>query len=128
MERADVDRWLGDYVEAWKTYDRERIAALFSEDCRYSYRPYGDTVEGREAIVGSWLEDDPDEPGTYDARYRTIAIDGDLAVATGTSTYTEAPGGAVVRVFDNCFLIRFDADGRCREFTEFFIERPQGDQ
>jgi hypothetical protein len=30
MERADVDRWLADYIEAWKTYDPERIGALFS--------------------------------------------------------------------------------------------------
>jgi hypothetical protein len=31
----------------------------------------------------------------------------------------------VVRVFDNCFVLRFDADGRCSEFTEWFIERPK---
>ena len=30
----------------------------------------------------------------------------------------------MTRVFDNCFVIRFDADGLCREFTEWFVERP----
>jgi hypothetical protein len=30
----------------------------------------------------------------------------------------------VDKVYDNCFVIRFDAEGRCREFTEWFIERP----
>ena len=49
-----------------------------------------------------------------------------VAVAVGTSTYSKRAGGPVTRVFDNCFVIRFDADGRCREFTEWFVERPTG--
>jgi hypothetical protein len=27
-------------------------------------------------------------------------------------------------VYDNCFVMRFDFDGLCSEFTEWFIERP----
>jgi hypothetical protein len=82
-------------------------------------------------VVRSWLgEDTPDgasdrdEPGTYDAVYRTVAVDGDVAVATGSSTYLSRPGGPLETVYDNCFVMRFDAAGRCREFTEWFVERP----
>ena len=39
MEKADTQRWLDDYVEAWKSYDREAIAALFSDDVDYRYHP-----------------------------------------------------------------------------------------
>ena len=56
--------------------------------------------------------------------YAPVAIDGDTAVATGSSTYFESPGGPVEKVYDNCFVMRFDGDGRCREFTEWFMERP----
>jgi hypothetical protein len=118
IDRESVDRWLEAYVDAWKSYDRDSIAALFSEECRYSYRPHGDTIEGRDAIVRSWLEDEPDEPGTYDGSYRAVAVDGDTAVAVGQSTYTSPE-----RVYDNCYVMRFDDDGRCREFTEWFMER-----
>jgi uncharacterized protein (TIGR02246 family) len=124
VNRADVERWLADYVAAWKSYDPGAIAALFAEDCIYRYRPDGDEIRGREAIVRSWTEDDPDDPGTYEARYVPVAVDGEVAVATGSSTYTN-PDGSVRTVFDNCFLIRFDADGRCAEFTEWFMERPK---
>jgi hypothetical protein len=124
-DRASVERWLAAYVEAWKSYDRESIEALFSPEAVYRYRPHGDEIVGREAIVESWLEDDPDEPGTYEAEYGVIALDGDVAVATGTSTYLARPGGPVDKVYDNCFLIRFDDAGRCREFTEFFMKRPE---
>ena len=130
MHRNQVDRWLADYIEAWRTYDRERIAALFSVDARYRHHPYDEWIRGREAIVGSWLGESniegastPDQPDTWRAEYRAIAVDGDVAVATGSTTYSAAPGGPVDRVFDNCFTLRFDEDGRCREFTEWYVRR-----
>lgn len=130
VDKRDVDRWLAAYVDAWKSYDPGRIEALFSEDVRYSYHPYDDPVQGREAVVRSWLgeggEDAStrDQPGTYEAEYRAVAVDDDVAVATGTTRYTTEPGGPVQRTFDNCFVMRFDTAGRCREFTEWFMERP----
>ena len=127
MEKADVDRWLVEYVEAWKSYDREQILALFSEDVTYRYRPYdSEPYQGRDAVADSWTESGRrDAPGTYDGEYRTVAIDGDLAVAIGHSTYHDGDG-SVDQVYDNCYVIRFDADGRCREFTEWFMQRPLG--
>ena len=127
IDRESVDRWLAAYVAAWKSYEPDAIAALFSEDCRYSYRPYGDTIEGREAIVRSWMEDEPDEPGTYDGTYRAVAVDGEVAVAVGESTYRADPGGDVEKIYDNCYVMRFDDEGRCREFTEWFMKRPEAD-
>lgn len=125
MDRDQVERWIGAYVAAWKSYERAAIEALFAEDVVYRYRPHGDEVNGREAAVRSWLEDDPDARGTYEAEYRVAAVDGDVAVAVGASTYLSEPGGEVEKVFDNCFVIRFDDDGRCAEFTEWFMERPR---
>lgn len=142
VDKAEVDRWLQAYVGAWKSYDRDQIGELFAEDVRYRYHPHDDPVVGRAELVRSWLgedasdgasgEDAPadpsgrDEPGTYDASYRAVAVDGDVAVATGSSTYLSGPGGPVEKVFDNCFVMRFDAAGRCREFTEWYVERPCG--
>jgi ketosteroid isomerase-like protein len=130
VNAAEVQGWLDAYVEAWKSYEREAIEALFSEDVSYRYHPYDDPIRGREAVVQSWLgeEEHPDasardEPGTYDAHYAPVAVDGDVAVATGSSTYL-GEDGSVADVYDNCFVMRFDADGRCSEFTEWFVERP----
>ena len=131
MTRADVDRWLDAYVAAWKSYEREAIGELFADDVEYRYHPWDSPIRGREAVVAAWLgESTPagastrDEPGTYDASYRAVAVDGDTAVAVGTSTYSDEPGGAPTRAYDNCYVIRFDDDGRCREFTEWFMQRP----
>jgi ketosteroid isomerase-like protein len=130
VTREDVDRWLADYIEAWMTYDRGQVEALFAEDIVYRFHPEDDPIEGRDAVVASWLgeeenEDasDRDEPGTYEASYAAVAVEGEVAVATGTSTYFEKPGGPVARIYDNCFVMRFDAEGRCTEFTEWFMQR-----
>ena len=131
MDRDEVDRWLTDYVAAWKSYERSAIEALFSESVTYRYHPYDEPIVGREGVVASWLGEDEsgdassrDAEGTYDASYRAVAVDGDAAVATGSSTYTASPGGPVEKVYDNCFVMRFDPDGRCSEFTEWFMLRP----
>ena len=131
MERAGVARWLSDYIEAWKSYDRDQIEALFSDDVKYRYHPYDEPVEGRRAVVESWLGEgdhegasERDEEGTYDASYEPVAVDGDIAVATGSSTYAKEPGGSIDEIYDNCFVMRFDGEGRCREFTEWFAKRP----
>jgi ketosteroid isomerase-like protein len=131
VQRDEVDHWLRAYVDAWKSYDREQIAALFSDDVSYRYHPYDEPLRGRDAVVESWLGegDHPgastrDEPGTYDATYRAVAVDGDIAVATGSSSYSPAPGAPPTTTFDNCFVMRFDSAGRCCEFTEWYIERP----
>ena len=48
-----------------------------------------------------------------------------MVVATGTSTYSDEPGGPVTRMCDNCFVMRFAPDGRCREFTEYYVRRSE---
>ncbi len=133
MDHASVQAWLDRYVAAWKSYDVDDIGDLFSEDVAYRYHPSDEPVVGRDAVVASWLAESEsgsadasghDAPGTYEASYAPFAVEGDVVVATGTSSYRETPDGPFVRVYDNCFLMRFDPDGRCREFTELYIRRP----
>jgi ketosteroid isomerase-like protein len=123
--------WLDSYVAAWLSYDEDAIRALFTEDIAYRYHPYDDPIVGREAIVASWLGESDSEgastrdaPGTYSAHYAPVAVDDDVVVATGTSSYREQPGGPIVRSYHNCFVMRFDDEGRCREFTEYYIRQP----
>ncbi len=130
MDHASAQEWLDRYIAAWLTYDPEAIASLFTEDVVYRYHPSGDPVAGRDAVVAAWLGSPDssdastrDEPDTYSAAYSPVAVDGDVVVATGSSTYYESAGGAVDKVYDNCFVMRFDAAGRCSEFTEYYVQR-----
>ena len=131
MTRDDVQAWLDRYVDAWKSYDEDAIANLFSEDAEYRYHPWDDAETGREMIVQDWLNPagDPakrDKPGTFEASYRPFAVDGQVAVAVGTSTYgTDASHGTMSRRYFNTYLIEFDDAGRCRSFIEYYMEQKQ---
>jgi ketosteroid isomerase-like protein len=131
VDGADVQAWLDSYVAAWLSYDEDDIRALFSEDIAYRYHPYDNPIVGREAVVASWLGEADlegastrDAPGTYSARYCPVAVDDDVVVALGTSSYSERPDGPIVRIYHNCFVMRFDSEGRCREFTEYYVQQP----
>jgi hypothetical protein len=118
MDHASFQSWLNRYIDAWRTTDPVAIGELFSPDARYFYGPYRDPVVGREAIVADWAGE-PDAPGSWEAEYRPWAIDGEVAVAIGESR--DADG----RTFSNIFVCRFDDDGRCTEFREWFMEKPK---
>ena len=122
MNRADAQAWLDRYVAAWRSNDATQIGDLFSDDARYRYHAWDDWTEGRDAIVASWLEN-PDDPASWQAHYEPFAVEGDRAAAVGTSRYA-ASADQPERTFRNCYLLRFAADGRCSEFTEYYMREP----
>jgi ketosteroid isomerase-like protein len=125
VDETGFQHWLDEYVEAWRTYDPAAVGDLFSEDAEYRYHPWDEGAEvlrGRDAIVTAWLGD-RDEPGSWSATYRAWLVAGDAAVAVGVSRYLGADRESVEREYHNVFLCRFDAEGRCREFTELFMRR-----
>ena len=127
MTKSDLQTWLDRYIEAWRTNSPGPIESLFTEDAVYRFHPYDKDEEianGRDQIVAAWLElaDDPD---SWEAVYEAWAVDGDLGVAVGTSRYL-ATEDEPERMYHNCFLMKFDADGKCSEFTEFFVRQPDG--
>jgi ketosteroid isomerase-like protein len=123
MDRETVAQWLERYVDAWRSYDPQTIGDLFSEDATYKYQPWGDPVMGREAIVANWLES-PDAPDSWSAQYEPYAVDGDRAVTVGWTNYFGEDRRAVERAYYNVWLMRFDQDGRCKEFIEVYMEAP----
>lgn len=123
MERAVVVEWLKAYVRAWETGSREGIGDLFNNDATYSYHPYDEPVVGRQAIVESWLKD-PDAPGTFEATYEPIAIDGDVVVVNGRSRYfKDSSRRELTKEWDNLFVIEFDKEGKCSSFREWYVPR-----
>ena len=121
LDRDAFGAWLGRYVEAWRSGDPDAIGDLFSEDGSYSYRAGQQNIIGRAAIVASWLEEEDD--GHWEAAYEPLAIEGEVHVAMGVTRYFDE-AGAVRDEYSNIFVCRFDADGRCREFGEWWMRSP----
>ena len=131
VTHASVQAWLDNYARAWETYDRDHIADLFSENAEYRWHPADEPEVGRDNIVEAWLNpggnaSDRDAPGTYEGVYRPFAVDGNKAVAIGTSTYwADASREKLERVYYNNWLLEFDDAGRCTSFTEYWMA-PRG--
>jgi hypothetical protein len=122
MDRQQFQNWLDGYVEAWKTYDADKIGALFADDIIYRYHPADDDpVQGRAALVANWI-DNRDPEGTYDAAYQLLAIDGDAFVATGHSDYFDGAGGPMRDQYFNVYVCKFNDAGECTNFTEYWMQ------
>ena len=75
MNREFLQEWLEKYVDAWRTYEPEKIGNLFSENALYFYSPFDEDIplRGREAILADWLKE-PDPVGSWEANYSPVAV------------------------------------------------------
>lgn len=114
----DPKPWIDGYVRAWNSNDPDDIAALFTDDAAYYTEPYRAPWQGRDQIVTNWLAD-KDEPGEATFTWQPVAVTGEVAVVHGTTVYPD-------KTYSNMWVIRLVPDGRCREFTEWWMEHPAG--
>jgi uncharacterized protein (TIGR02246 family) len=110
--------WVDGYVRAWNSNDPAVIGALFTEDAAYYTEPHSQPWQGRDEIVRRWL-DRKDEPGETEFGWQPLAIGPDVAVVQGETVYRSPP-----RTYSNLWVIRLDAEGRCTEFTEWWMQQP----
>jgi hypothetical protein len=75
--------------------------------------PYGEPVRGLAAIAALWEREreGPDEDFGMDAEI--VAVEGDTAVARIEVDYARGER------YRDLWIVRFAADGRCREFEEW---------
>jgi len=117
-----LQRWLDAYIAAWRSNEPHQIKALFTDDAVYYPTPYEQPLHGAEAIANAWLSDN-DPPDSWTADYRAIAVNGELGVGEGVTVY-QARADRPEREYANVFILRFDDQGRCREYMEWWLKRP----
>ncbi|MGN9843561.1 nuclear transport factor 2 family protein [Nonomuraea sp. H19] len=105
--------WIEGYMRAWNSNHPDDISALFTEDAAYYTEPYGAPWRGREQIVANWL-DRQDRPGETTFEWHPVCVVEDVSVIQGVTTYPD-------NTYSNLWVIRFVPDGRCREFTEWWM-------
>lgn len=114
-----LNAWMDGYVHAWTENDPEAIAALFTQDAIYDPQTSGGEWDGVDEIVERWIEIE-DHPENWEFQWLPIVENDELAVVVGNTRYLNPP-----MVYRNLFVIRFDENGLCNDFTEWYIEEDQ---
>lgn len=113
---TDLDRtkaWIDGYVRAWESNDPVDIGNLFTDDALYYTAPFREPWRGRDQIVQGWL-DRRDEPGDATFEWEPLVITDQVSVVQGVTVYAD-------ETYSNLWVVRLVTDGRCREFTEWWM-------
>lgn len=108
--------WMDGYLAAWTDNHPDHISALFTEEAIYDPQTADGELHGATNIVRWWREID-DDPDNWGFEWLPLVEKDDLAIITGITRYYEPP-----TTYRNLWVIRFDESGRCRDFTEWYIE------
>jgi uncharacterized protein (TIGR02246 family) len=115
--KREVQRWVDDFVAAWRSRDPEAITDLFTADATYAHSPWKEPLQGVEAIVEDWLAE-LDPPGSWQAEYEAAYVAGNVAIVKGRTEYPEEG-----RTYANLFEVEFE-DGRCSSLVEWHMRMP----
>jgi ketosteroid isomerase-like protein len=113
IDRTGVEAWIEEYERAWRTAGIEPLAALFTEDATYRMSPYQGPARGLDEIGALWERERAGPGEEFEMSWELVAVEGDTAVARIEVAYA---GGTEYR---DLWIVRFAADGRCREFEEW---------
>jgi ketosteroid isomerase-like protein len=113
IDRASVEAWIGTYERAWRTAGVDPLPSLFAEDASYRMSPYAEAAQGLAEIGALWERERAGPEEEFRLSFEVIAVERDTAVARIEVAYAT---GAEYR---DLWIVRFGADGRCREFEEW---------
>ena len=114
MEREAFQRWIEGYERAWRTPGTEPLTELFSADATYRTAPFENPFEGLEEIARFWEEEREGPHEDFEMSSQLVAAKGETGVARIEVRYVDPP-----RRYRDLWVIRLDADERCREFEEW---------
>jgi hypothetical protein len=109
-------QWLAGYRQAWIDRDADAAAALFTEDATYAEQPYQDAFIGSKGVHAYW--------SGVTATQTAVEVKFGSPITVGDQTavewWTTLTNGGVPITLAGCFLLRFDASGRCHTLREYW--------
>ncbi|MFC0529486.1 YybH family protein [Phytohabitans kaempferiae] len=117
MEHSDVLGWVDAYERAWRSPGTETLGEIFTEGASYLQGPWDEPVVGLPAIAEMWEAERAGPDEAFDMSCEVVAVDGDTAVVRAEVRY----GPPHDQEWRDLWILRFEADGRCRWFEEWPI-------
>ncbi|MGO8885099.1 MAG: YybH family protein [Streptosporangiaceae bacterium] len=115
MDRQQAAAWITAYEAAWRAAGTDALAAIFAPYATYLQGPYEEPVIGLPAIARMWEAERTGPAEVFSMSSEILALDGGTAVARIEVRY----GDPVTQDWRDLWIMRFDPDGRCRDFEEW---------
>jgi uncharacterized protein (TIGR02246 family) len=114
----EVTAWVDAYKKAWISNDADDIAAIFTDNAVYEFRPNDpEPWRGRDEIVQGWVGE-PDAPDTWTLETQILGVlADDTAIVQAVVEYLDDRP-----VYDDLWLIELE-NGKARRFTEWAVKR-----
>jgi uncharacterized protein (TIGR02246 family) len=114
----EVAAWVDAYKRAWISNDADDIAAIFTDDAVYEFRPNDpEPWRGRDEIVQGWVGE-PDAPDTWTLETQILGVlADDTAIVQAVVEYLDDRPA-----YDDLWLIELE-NGKARRFTEWAVKR-----
>jgi SnoaL-like domain len=111
--RTSAEAWIEAYKRAWRTAGTDPLRGLFTEDASYRISPYEEPARGLAEIGALWERERAGSDEEFEMSFEVVAVDRDTVVARIEVDY------AAGNEYRDLWVVRFAADGRCREFEEW---------
>lgn len=115
VNRGRAGSWVAAYERAWRRVGTGALRSLFTEDATYRMSPYAEQAVGLGAIGELWERERQGHDEEFEMTYEIVAVEADTAVIRVEVQY----GPPERSQYRDLWVVRFAADGRCREFEEW---------
>ncbi len=119
---ARADAWVAAYEHAWRSAGTERLADLFTPGATYRMSPFEEPATGLAEIAALWERERQGPDEEFEMTHRIVALEDDTAIVRVEVRY----GPPEHHLYRDLWILRFDSDGRCREFEEWPFWPGQG--
>jgi len=113
--RESAGAWVVAYERAWRTAGTEGLRELFTDDASYRMSPYEEPAVGQAQIGELWERERQGHDEEFEITHEIVAAEADTAVIRVEVQY----GPPQRNQYRDLWVVRFAADGRCREFEEW---------
>ena len=113
--RRRAEDWVAAYERVWRSAGTEALAELFVADATYSMGPFEEPAVGLAAIAELWERERQGPDEEFEMTHDVVAAEGDVAVVRVEVRY----GPPRHLHYRDLWIVRFAADGGCREFEEW---------
>src|SRR5262245_35842589 len=120
MERAEFDRWLSAYKNAWEGRDPQAAADLFSNDAEYYWTPLDPPALGPAGVAAAW-EGAVSQQRDITFTYAILAMTERGGIARWRADFIRTPN--VKTCIEGILTTEFAAPRKCRIFREWWHSR-----